>query len=139
MTHRVLGGYFDDPGATRASAEGTSYEIPYRWQQDAACRDTHPSIFWPANGDYSAAAALCARCDVLGECLDAADWGEDAVFRAGLTGIQRKNLRRATRQTVTVRHCDLCGGGFIGTIASRYCGPICRREAATAQMRRRRG
>lgn len=133
----------DIPGydylSQRASSWGTSTATAPRWQLDAACMGVNPRVFWPEDGDMRQAVALCGSCPVLSECLkdawETGDYGPDAVFRAGLTGTQRKERRK---RPVKVRHCDRCGSGFIGTAFSRYCGPACRRSAATHGMRRRR-
>ena len=44
---------------------------PEPWTQDALCAETDPELFFPEKGgDRGAAAkAICARCDVLSDCL----------------------------------------------------------------------
>lgn len=105
MTHRVVSSYFDDPGSTRGSAEGTSTEAPYRWQNDAACRGIDdPSIFWPKLGESLAPAlAYCNRCTVADECLDDAMLTGDKVgVRGGLSALHRRKMRSARRRLLRV-------------------------------------
>lgn len=75
------------------------------WEEQAACRDADPEIFFPPRGGKDArvsargAKLICARCPVSEECLDFAVekdikygvWG-------GLSEKERRALRRAKRE-----------------------------------------
>jgi WhiB family redox-sensing transcriptional regulator len=64
------------------------------WRNDAACRGTDPAVFFPERATSpEPALAICARCPVRAECLDAAD--DDGIW-GGTTAVERKP-RRATR------------------------------------------
>ena len=45
------------------------------WMRDAACRDSHPDLFFPegpgvSNGTIGTAKKICAGCPVTTECLN---------------------------------------------------------------------
>ena len=93
------------------------------WRDHAACRGMTTSMFYPAAHDMAAvvaAKAVCARCPVTRECLDAAmavaayddRWG---VF-GGLSAKQRQRLRgrrfREARARAELRQRIPAGGFF---------------------------
>jgi len=74
----------------------------WAWQQQAACRGRPASIFFPARGDQvglAVARRVCAGCPVRTECLAAAlRLGDGFGVWGGLTGAERLELRRSTRE-----------------------------------------
>lgn len=75
------------------------------WQDEAACLDADPALFFPPPGrNATAAKKICTECPVRVECLQAAmDWETPADSRdgragvyGGLTGKERHRLTRAT-------------------------------------------
>lgn len=72
---------------TQSSSEKSFYE-------DALCAQTHPEAFFPQKGHSSKAAkAMCARCEVITECLQLAiDNDEEFGVWGGLSARERRNL-----------------------------------------------
>jgi Transcription factor WhiB len=72
-------------------------EVVHRpaWMTDAACRDEPTSTFFiERGGNMARARALCAGCQVAGECLEYAMADEDLDgFWAGTSGRERRRLR----------------------------------------------
>ena len=70
------------------------------WQQDAACRDAEPDVFFStAEGDRAEAMRLCAACPVRLECLEHALESREAYGIWGGTDEQeRKRLLRRRRR-----------------------------------------
>jgi WhiB family redox-sensing transcriptional regulator len=79
------------------------------WLDRAACLDVDPDLFFPTSHgsgtkndhpDWTAPRAICARCTVIGPCLEEAlnAVGVDAGMRAGLTPRQRTSLTRSIRR-----------------------------------------
>ncbi|MEX2549458.1 MAG: WhiB family transcriptional regulator [Nitriliruptoraceae bacterium] len=70
------------------------------WQNDAACRDADPELFFSANEDDRAVALdMCAGCPVRTECLDHALETREAYGIWGGTDEQeRKRLLRRRRR-----------------------------------------
>lgn len=70
------------------------------WQQDAACRDAEPDVFFStAEGDREEAMRLCASCPVRLECLEHALENREAYGIWGGTDEQeRKRLLRRRRR-----------------------------------------
>lgn len=70
------------------------------WHRRAACRGVGAEVFFPVRGgNFDHARALCARCPVSGPCLTGAlalDPSEDDGFRAGMSAMKRRRLRRST-------------------------------------------
>ncbi|WP_435233414.1 WhiB family transcriptional regulator [Micromonospora aurantiaca (nom. illeg.)] len=71
------------------------------WHQQANCAGLGDAMF-PERGDNTAVARakfICGRCDVRDKCLtDALDRADDWGVRGGLSGIERRNLRRGTKE-----------------------------------------
>ncbi|MCC5950294.1 MAG: WhiB family transcriptional regulator [Nitriliruptoraceae bacterium] len=70
------------------------------WQQDAACREADPELFF-ANGDAEreAAMALCGACPVRTECLEhALSTRESYGIWGGTDEHDRKRLIRRRRR-----------------------------------------
>jgi WhiB family redox-sensing transcriptional regulator len=75
------------------------------WVHYARCKDQDPELFFPigttgpAAAQIAAAKAICALCEVKGECLE---WsmatGQDAGVWGGLSEEERRALRRARRR-----------------------------------------
>lgn len=67
------------------------------WRNRAACRGSDPELFFPiAEVGYSAAAAVCADCPVVSDCLEEAlRVGDIHGYRGGHTGDERAGLLRA--------------------------------------------
>ena len=73
---------------------------PGTWQEDAACRNTDPDLFF-ANDDAShqAALSLCATCPVRRECLEhALATREPYGIWGGTNEHERKRLVRSRRR-----------------------------------------
>jgi WhiB family redox-sensing transcriptional regulator len=74
------------------------------WRARAACLQLDSALFFPdrvgdLRKDLAAAKAVCCRCPVREECLQAAvDGGEKAGIWGGLTPIERVNLHRRQRR-----------------------------------------
>ena len=91
----------------------TATTLAQTWLDRAACLDADPDLFFPTSHgsgtdnyhpDWVAPRAICARCTVIGPCLeDALASGPTAGMRAGLTPHQltslSRSLRRQTRTT----------------------------------------
>jgi WhiB family redox-sensing transcriptional regulator len=71
------------------------------WMKLAACRGEPISTFFIERGDnkgYDRARELCARCEVIAECLDyALADREDVGWYAGTSGIERTAMRKKRR------------------------------------------
>jgi len=71
------------------------------WMTRAACKGEPLSTFFIERGDnhgYDRARELCARCEVIAECLDyALADKEDVGWFAGTSGIERTSLRKKRR------------------------------------------
>ncbi|WP_236789095.1 WhiB family transcriptional regulator [Amycolatopsis sp. GM8] len=74
------------------------------WQEQAACRDEDPELFFPVSQmgpgarQVAQAKAVCARCPVRAECLQyALDAGLDHGIFGGTTDTERRKLFRRTR------------------------------------------
>lgn len=67
------------------------------WRTQAACRGSDPELFFPiAPNGYGKAAAVCANCPVVSDCLEEAlRVGDVHGFRGGHTGAERADLVRA--------------------------------------------
>lgn len=79
------------------------------WRALAACRGVSRDLFFPLPGDTGtgAAKAVCARCVVQGECLDAAlamSYAEDYGVLGGLTRQERRMMRRRLRVVAVDHH-----------------------------------
>ena len=78
----------------------------YHWRDHALCRDSDPELFFPIAKQGSlpyieqvtAAKAVCQRCPVREECLEAAlvntMQGKDCGVFGGLDEYERSELRR---------------------------------------------
>jgi WhiB family redox-sensing transcriptional regulator len=87
----------------------TATTLAQTWLDRAACLDADPDLFFPTSHgsgtkndhpDWAAPRAICARCTVIGPCLEEAlnAVGVDAGMRAGLTPRQRTSLTRSIRR-----------------------------------------
>lgn len=112
-------------------------DAPPSWRLHAACRDVDPGIFWPENSDFTEAKAVCGRCPVLKECfLDAiasGDVGKNVVYRAGMSGEKRRQMRR---RVSVVRECRSCGAQFMAPGNTTICSDLCRLRARRSATRR---
>jgi WhiB family redox-sensing transcriptional regulator len=78
------------------------------WLARAACHEFDSALFFPnrpayRRNDVAAAKAICCRCPVREECLEAAmDGGEKTGIWGGLTPFERMNLRRRRRRARAV-------------------------------------
>ena len=92
----------------------TAATLTQTWLDRAAFLDVDPDLFFPTSHgsgtkndhpDWAAPRAICARCTVIGPCLEdaLAGSGPTAGMRAGLTPHQltslSRSLRRQTRTT----------------------------------------
>lgn len=69
------------------------------WIDDAACRDTPTSVFYPERGEeLDAARAVCADCPVKADCLDhAVALNEKFGVWGGTSERQRRRIRSTRR------------------------------------------
>ncbi|MDA8312839.1 MAG: WhiB family transcriptional regulator [Actinomycetota bacterium] len=74
------------------------------WQTRAACRGMPTAIFFPHDGNYRAAAKVCARCEVRAACAAAGTNEPDGMW-GGITPLERgfvpsggRNRARAAAQ-----------------------------------------
>lgn len=71
------------------------------WRERAACRNTHPDLFFPEKGDNGSrtlfARRLCTDCPVKQDCLDYAI--TEAIFHGiwGGMSVDERNQERARR------------------------------------------
>jgi WhiB family redox-sensing transcriptional regulator len=67
-----------------------------KWHRDALCAQVGGDLWFPDHGDNGHEAKLiCLTCPVRAACLqDALDTGERHGIRGGLSGKQRKQIRR---------------------------------------------
>jgi WhiB family redox-sensing transcriptional regulator len=74
--------------------------LPGTWQQDAACHDADPDLFFATDEErQSAALALCAACPVRTECLEhALENREPYGIWGGTTEHERKRIARQRRR-----------------------------------------
>ena len=96
-----------DPGAVRLLLRELLFDgqdVP-DWHHQAACRDTEPELFVPAQSSreqVEVAKQVCARCPVLAECLvDVMAWerpGHRYGVVGGLSGNEREQVHRANRK-----------------------------------------
>jgi WhiB family transcriptional regulator, redox-sensing transcriptional regulator len=71
------------------------------WHTDAACAGEDPAMFFPQRGESPAPAlAVCARCPVRAQCLEANMSMVDGVV-GGTTGKQRRQMRSTAAQKRT--------------------------------------
>jgi len=72
------------------------------WRELAACRNADPDVFFEPHSQKMerAAKALCASCDVRGDCLEAG-MGEAHGIWGGLTSYERDRQRRGLPLNVT--------------------------------------
>lgn len=73
----------------------------YAWRDHAACKDSHPGLFFPigstgdALGEIEAAKAVCRSCPVRRECLAfAVETNQDSGVWGGMSEDERRALRR---------------------------------------------
>ncbi|HEX2048812.1 MAG TPA: WhiB family transcriptional regulator [Acidimicrobiales bacterium] len=73
----------------------------YAWRDGAACKDSHPELFFPigSTGDaleeIAAAKAICRSCPVRRECLAfAVETNQESGVWGGLSEDERRPLRR---------------------------------------------
>ena len=74
------------------------------WWDNAACRTSHPDVFFPTRGeDTHEAKAICAGCPVASECLAGALERREMF---GIWGGRSERQRRRIRSTsgMTVHH-----------------------------------
>lgn len=76
-------------------------EAPSDWRDDAVCRDTDPSLFFPVGTTGQAlvqiehAKQTCGGCTVKADCLDfALETNQDSGVWGGLTEEERRVIRR---------------------------------------------
>lgn len=71
------------------------------WMRDAACRATGTAVFIRGRGgDYGAARALCAACEVRAECLEVALANPELVgLWGGTSDRERREMRRGSAAT----------------------------------------
>ena len=83
------------------------------WHDEAMCRDTDQSLFFPEEGDcrsgefsiYAKARLICAECPVIAECLDHALVTRELVgVWGGKSERERRRLRFERRQRLEPGH-----------------------------------
>jgi WhiB family redox-sensing transcriptional regulator len=86
------------------------------WRARAACRPLDSAIFFPdrtayRNNDVASAKAVCRRCPVREECLEAALDGREKIgIWGGLTPLERANLHRRKRRARTAQDSSRLDG-----------------------------
>jgi WhiB family transcriptional regulator, redox-sensing transcriptional regulator len=90
--------------STNVSILATSLALgaaDYDWRDDAICRDTDPSLFFPVGTTGQAlvlidrAKEVCRECSVARACLDfALETNQDSGIWGGLTEEERRVIRR---------------------------------------------
>jgi WhiB family transcriptional regulator, redox-sensing transcriptional regulator len=73
----------------------------YRWRDRAACRNSHPELFFPigstgdALAEIDAAKAVCRSCPVRRECLAfSIETNQESGVWGGMSEDERRALRR---------------------------------------------
>ena len=73
----------------------------YRWRDRAACKDSHPELFFPigstgdALAEIDAAKTICRSCPVRRECLAfAIETNQESGVWGGMSEDERRKLRR---------------------------------------------
>jgi len=84
------------------------------WQDQAACRDEHPELFFPvgttgpARRQIAKAKSVCHRCPVTGTCLAwALDTGQRFGVWGGLSEDERQELQRCSARISARAHLIL--------------------------------
>jgi WhiB family transcriptional regulator, redox-sensing transcriptional regulator len=74
--------------------------LPDTWQEDAACRDADPALFFATDEEHRREALrLCAACPVRRECLEhALATGEPYGIWGGADEHERRRLARQHRR-----------------------------------------
>jgi WhiB family transcriptional regulator, redox-sensing transcriptional regulator len=80
------------------------------WRASGACQDADPDLFFPisstgrALNQIARAKAICARCPVIGECLEFAyaNASADGIW-GGTTAEERQRARRRERRLARSR------------------------------------
>jgi WhiB family transcriptional regulator, redox-sensing transcriptional regulator len=122
--------------------------LPSAWYRRAACRAVSPELFFAVRGSKAERAkAVCASCEVAGECLGFAlrfnTPGEDVGIWGGTTPSERRSLR-VQRGVIVERigtrsAAETCCHGHVLTLTTsgrRVCR-TCRRDTATRYRQRR--
>lgn len=78
------------------------------WADRGACRDADPELFFPSResspAQVVAAKRICGGCPVLKQCGDyAVAAGERIGIWGGMTGDERREIRREARQRLRVK------------------------------------
>jgi WhiB family redox-sensing transcriptional regulator len=114
------------------------------WRDNAACDGLDVDIFFPEKGKPTdPAKAVCAVCPVKDDCLaDAMIWGERHGVRGGLSGDERRRLRKSTNlpTKLTGRAPEPIKHGTAAGYAQEYRRGIPRcQDCRTAHNRMNRG
>lgn len=93
------------------------WRITYDWQENAACLDADPDLFFPERGSPGdSAKRVCVTCSVRLECLEyALANGERYGIWGGLTERERTRLRRQSNQLFA----SICEGEDIRDVLGR--------------------
>lgn len=84
-------------------------ESPYPWQDDAACINVDPDMFFPKVGDLKTpqeAREICTTCPVAAQCLELGMSYEFGMF-GGMTPRQRSALKNGTTRYAGTREKQL--------------------------------
>lgn len=83
------------------TADRASARQEHAWRDHAACKDSHPELFFPigttgdALAEIDAAKAICHMCPVRRECLAfAVETNQDSGVWGGMSEDERRSLRR---------------------------------------------
>lgn len=114
------------------------------WRDDAACRGTDITIFYPDPADmpqgrnaptkdpYPHARIICNTCTVTTHCLkEAVETGDNHGFRARLTP-DEIDVKIRNRSGTIHKTCDWCGDPYTAKRRDsnrRYCGNGCAKAA----------
>lgn len=101
---------------------------PEPWMEKVLCAQVDPELFFPEKGGSTKEAkSVCAKCEVVEQCLEYALKNDE---RFGVLGGKSERERRAMKP----RECRECGDAFVGNRSARYCSPECT-QIGTRRMR----
>lgn len=74
-------------------------DTPYQWQDDAACAETDPDMFFPDMGDWltsKSALEICGTCPVVQQCKALGMQFEHGIF-GGMSARSRGIAKRSKK------------------------------------------
>lgn len=107
----------------RMYAPDRTPDVPYQWQDDAACLEIGPEMFFPDQSDAAMARKaleVCATCPVIQQCRKLG-----AEYEFGVWGGTTPNMRRASKgpwRGSKARQKELAAKGMPAREIARLCG-----------------